>query len=74
MLTGAGSPATGGPTGEQQTGGGCRAGFAMLSAFGMKCGWCVVVPAPADPVDERSATAPRTSRIRIFLTVVFPLT
>jgi hypothetical protein len=35
MFTGAGSPATGGPTGTQQTGGGCSAGFVVLFAFGM---------------------------------------
>jgi len=35
MFTGAGSPATGGPVGAQQTGGGWSVGFAMLFAFGM---------------------------------------
>jgi hypothetical protein len=35
MFTGAGWPASGGPTGEQQIGGGCRAGFCMFLASGM---------------------------------------
>lgn len=35
MLPGTGSPATGGPTGMQQTAGGCSAGLVMFSAFGM---------------------------------------
>jgi hypothetical protein len=35
MFTGAGSPATGGPVGAQQTGGGWSVGFVMLFAFGM---------------------------------------
>src|SRR5437588_11428399 len=64
MFTGAGSPATGGPTGEQQIGGGWRAGFCMFRASGMYSGWCAgSAAAEAAKVNAaKAAAAERTSR------------
>ena len=56
MLTGAGSPATGGATGTQHTGGGCRAGLLMLFTFGMYSGWCAGPEPPEAAAGSSAAT------------------
>src|SRR5207253_8905078 len=67
MFTGAGSPATGGPTGEQQIGGGWRAGFCMLFASGMYSGWCVT-SAGAEAAKASAARAAAAQRRNRFIT------
>jgi len=73
MFTGAGSPATGGPTGEQQTGGGCSAGLPTWLASGMEIGVWTAVPAEAvAAATSRSATTPMSAaEIRFAMSAPF---